>query len=186
MGLRQTVEENIVVFFVGTLVAGFIAGWSALSGLQAATGHTAISIDRLKELEGPAAQEKKGLLEKIGDLEMERASLLQRLKTNRPSTGNYVLDLVLSPPSPASLRVGDHITVRFLYVLNKGEEASIWATADGPVEYYGASPVTGSGTDERELKGQRPGKVKEVEITMGTPDGETLYVMKFPVDYTFN
>lgn len=185
MAFKQAVEEHIAIFFLGTLAIGFAAGWGAFSAIQLATGHTSISIDRLKQLEGPDAQDKKALLVKLQELEIERASLQQQLQTNRPTTGNYVRNVVLSPASPAVLKVGSSITVKFDYVLTKGESASIWAKGDGPTQYNGASPVTGFGSEEREITGLRPGKVSEVEISMGARDGESLYKMTLPVDYTF-
>jgi hypothetical protein len=157
MSLNQTIEDHIVLFFLGTLAIGFTAGWGAFSAIQLATGHTSISVDRLRQLEGPEAQEKKALLDKLGDLETELALLQQQLLTNRPKTGNYVRNIVVEPSSPAELKVGAGIKVKFDYVLSKGDSATIWAKGDGPTSYKPASPVTGFGTDERGITGLRPG-----------------------------
>src|SRR6266851_2393620 len=188
MSFRQGIENNIVLFFLGTLATGFGCGWGAYWGIQSATGLTSISIDRLKELERPVDKrpvDKNVLESRIKELEGERDNLLQRLASNRPTTGNYVRNVVFTPTSPAVIAVGSNITVRFDYVLVKDEKARIWASGDGPSLYYGSALVSGAGTEERQLTAERAGKMREVIIRMQNVDGETLYEMKLPVDFTF-
>jgi hypothetical protein len=185
MSFKEAIENHIALFFLGTLTVGFASGWGAYRAIQIATGQTSISIDRLKELERPVTVDKNALQTKVEELELERNDLLKRLARNRPTTGNYVHNVVITPTSPAVLGIGSAITVRFDYVLAKDEQASIWAWADGPTQYYGAAPVSGTGTEEAQITGQRAGKVREVTIRMGSTDGETLYEMKLPVDFTF-
>lgn len=185
MSFKQTVENNIIVFFLGTLALGFATGWGAFSAIQFATGQTSISIDRLKQLEGPEAQDKRALLNRVQELELERLALQQALQTNRPTTGNYVRNVVISPASPAELKVGEQITVKFDYVLTGGERANVWAIGDGPTTYSGSSELTGSGTAERHITGQRPGKVTSVRLSMSGKDGHELYEMQIPVEFTF-
>lgn len=171
MSFKQSIENNIGFFFLGTLVTGFACGWGAYIAIQAATGQTSISIDRLKQLENPVTIDKNSLRTKVEELELERADLLRRLARNRPTTGNYVHNVVITPTSPAVLSIGSAITVKFDYVLAEGEKARIWARGDGPTQYYGAHPVSGVGTEERKIHGLRAGKVREVTINMGSTDG---------------
>lgn len=49
--IRQIIEGHPVVFFLGTLVAGFVAGWTVHIGLQSAAGQVSVSADRLRLLE---------------------------------------------------------------------------------------------------------------------------------------
>ena len=185
MSFKQALEDHIAIFFLGTLATGFLSGWGAFSAIQFATNRTSISIERLKQLEGPDAIEKKTLQTRIEELELERNSLLQQLAVNRPKTGNYVRNVILTPKSPAVLPIGARIKVKYDYVLTKGEEADIWARGDGSNWYSASSPVSGSGTDERELGCNKAGKVREVTISMCGKDGCDLYNMTLPVDYTF-
>lgn len=60
MTVRERIEQNIVVFFLGTLVAGFLAGIGAYDRIQAIAGMTPVArgeLDRLKrEAESPRPQ----------------------------------------------------------------------------------------------------------------------------------
>lgn len=184
MSFKQAIENHIGLFFLGTLAIGFASGWGAFSAIQLASGHTSISVDRLKQLESSDAQDKRKLLARQEELEIEQAKLQQRLAINRPITGNYVRNIILSPPSPAILKVGTRIEVKFDYVLTKGEIAHIWVMADN-ASYEGASPVTGSGTSQRGINLNAPGKLSEITFHMASSDGTTLYEMKIPVEYLF-
>ena len=187
MGLKQAVEDHIVLFILGTLAAGFVSGWSAFSAIQVASGRTSISIDRLRQLEAPNTQDKKALIARVQELELERADLQKRLLSNRPSTGNYARGVIVSPPSPAELKIGTPIKVKFDYVLAQGQSAMAWATAEGSAHFThsGSGLLTGSGTEERHITGGSAGTVTTIAISISATNGEVLYRMTLPVEYVF-
>jgi hypothetical protein len=185
MNLKKSVDEHPGIFFLATLAVGFVAGWGAYSAIQLASGHTSITLDRLKQLEGTDAQDKKALLAKVAELELDRANLVKTLEVNRPTTGNYLRNIAITPKSPAELKIGSDIAIAFDYVLNKGETAHIYAMAIGIVG-YGVSPVSGAGTLSRRLTGKKAVKVSKIKLEiLSNIDGSQLYVMEVPVEYTF-
>lgn len=188
MSLRETAERNIGLFVLGTLAAGFAAGWGAYGAVQSVAGRTSISIERLQQLERTENQDKKSLQARIEELEAERAALRRQLLVNRPTTGNYIHNIHLDPASPATIKTGEDILVSFDYVLNPGERAHIWAEGEGttPILFEGSPLVEGSGSDSRYITGKRPGKITTIIITMKTDDDVLLHQVSIPVDYTYN
>jgi hypothetical protein len=56
MSLRERIENNIIVFLLGSSFTAFGAGWGAHIELQHAYGMTLISADHLKLLDDRAKQ----------------------------------------------------------------------------------------------------------------------------------
>lgn len=180
MGLRQTIEENSVVFFLGALITGFIAGWAAYGGVQSASGLSAVPADKAKLLNGDT-------VERLQQAESDRAKLQKQLLQNRPTGGTYVSNIVLSPRSPGVLASEEHVVVDFDYVVAQGQKASIYAEPNGTANggYQPSPHLEGSGHTSRYVLLNGPGKMQSISIRMLAEDGQSLYEMSVPVDFTY-
>jgi hypothetical protein len=124
----------------------------------------------------------------ITALSAENKRLRQQILENRPIGDNYIANITLNPPSPATLKVGDVIEVSFDFATAAGEKVGIWAQpADvGGYTYSGsASDMTGKGSGKRIFRIRRPEFVKEIKVYMLSAEGDQLYSLTVPVSYTF-
>jgi TolA-binding protein len=214
MSLKETVENNIIVFLLGALVTGFGTGWAGYVGVQHASGMTPISTehlnlleDRIKQSEGQAKKwedQNKQLEDQVKQLEdqavlnsdtkstvqqlkSERADLQRRLLQNRRPGQNYVTNVSLSPASPAVLKVHDQVVVKFDYVFAKGENGDIYAIpkADVHATYEASFILEGTGSNSRFVYLTSAGRITAITIHMDSVSGEELYSMTIPVTYIY-
>ena len=181
MSLRNTLEDNVVIFFVGALLSGFVTGWGAHVTIQNAAGLTPVPSWKAKLLDGD-------MPDRLVKAEGEVITLRKQLQQNLPTGNTYVSNIVVSPPSPGQLSVQDHVVVDFDYVVAPGRTARIFAeqldsTASGSFQ---PSPlVQGAGHASRYFELDSPGMVKSFSVRVQAPDGENLYKMSVPVDFTY-
>jgi len=137
MGIRSVIENNIVVIFLGVAVSSFGTGWLAHSVIQDVSGVVPISRSEIRDLERRASlgkediiRENLALKENETKLEKQILQLHDEIRLNRQEAKVTITNVVLDPPSPATLHVGDEITVEFDYDIAKADDVEVSVEID--------------------------------------------------------
>jgi hypothetical protein len=132
MSTRSVIENNIVIIFLGVAVSSFGAGWLAHNAIQDVSGVVPISRSEIRELERMASlgkedviRENLALKENEKNLEKRILQLHDEIRLNRQEAKVTITNIVLDPPSPATLHAGDEITVEFDYDIAKAGDIEI-------------------------------------------------------------
>ena len=156
MSARSVIENNVAIILLGVAVSSFGAGWLAHSAIQEATGIVPISKSEIRELERRASlgkedviRENLALKENEAKLEKTILKLHDEIRLNRQEAKVTITNVVLDPPSPAILHVGDEITVEFDYDIGKGDgvKLSVDAHLFGP-----RFALTGKGRTKQKVR----------------------------------
>ena len=199
-------ESKTVRSILAALATGFAAGWGAYYAVQSASGRVSISVDRLKELEGRPAisnemveelqnrakigkeavlDENEMLRARLAELKREQKKLQTKLLKNTPIGTSYVRNITLTPPSPATLRVGDQVEVSFDFKIAEERSAIIRVVSMGEGRYsysYNSRLQSGVGRDEHTVSRDSVSEVNELQINIDDVD-VSLYQLSLPVQY---
>ena len=153
---RSAIENNIVIILLGVAVSSFGAGWLAHSTIQDVSGIVPISRSEIRDLERRASlgkeditRENLSLKENVAKLEKRILHLHDEIRLNRQEAKVKITNVVLDPQSPATLHVGDEITVEFDYDIAKA--ASVETGVD--VHIFGARfTLKGSGHTKQKVR----------------------------------
>jgi hypothetical protein len=104
MTIRRRVEQNVVIWLLGTLFTGFVAGWGAYETILAVTGRTVVSDAEYKTLQSMPAVASHQLCEEYGVTLVQQKQEVAEPKQTVVVTGSverlpsdYDLWLVASP-----------------------------------------------------------------------------------------
>lgn len=132
MKARSVIENNIVIILLGVAVSSFGAGWFSHSAIQDVSGIVSISRSEIRELERRASlgkedivRENLALKEDMAKLEKRLLELHDEIRLNRQEAKVTITNVVLDPPSPATLHVGDEVAVEFDYDIAKAGSVKV-------------------------------------------------------------
>lgn len=190
MNIRRAIENNIATALFTVAVAGFSAGWFSYSAVQNASGLESIPGYSLRELEKRASLGKEDLIlankllnEKIDELN-EHIDHMHHVMLSNRYDGNVIKisNVRLDPPSPAKLKVGSTITIKFSYEVGKGEKVDLLVRAgrlssskSHGIYYEG---LTGSGEAKIKLAVQNAGDVNEIIFLRNSTNDDIAWEKK--------
>jgi hypothetical protein len=158
MTIRNVVERNVVIWLLGTLVSGFIAGWTAYETILAVSGRKVVSEEEFQRLQIMPAAASRPACEDYG------VTLVQRTQEVADAGQSVVVTGSLKPLPPGY---------------------RLWLAAVAPsesFEYWPRGEVKEDGrswTLEVRPGLETPGERKRFAVFVVGPDGQVLIQQYF-------